>query len=227
MRNLNCKKSEMKKKFFQSVFGLGLLLVFSLQQACGTAKMGSTWTKEDYTDRAYTKIAVIGIGKDLAARNTFEQDAVLLLKAQGINAVEGISMFPPGAEKIRTAEDYINIIKENDLDGLITMALVNSKETDRYKPGETLYAPSYYRVGQYLVRGYRTYNTPGYYTTEKSYLIEAVLYNVKGELHKGKETMVWTGQSSLLEPTSLESASKSFTKRMVNQLIADAIVTQN
>ena len=215
----------MRKKFFKTLLGLSLLFVFSLQQACGTAKMGSTWTKENYKDRTYAKIAVIGIGKDLTARNTFEKDAVALLKEQGINAVEGILMFPPGGtEEIRTAEDYIKIIKENNLDGVITMALINSKETDRYKPGETLYVPSYYRVGEYIVRGYQTFNTPGYYTTEKSYLIEAVLYNVKGDLHKGKETMVWTGQSSLLEPASLQNASESFTKRMVNQLITDGII---
>lgn len=110
------------------------------------------------------------------------------------------------------------------MDGVITMALVDSKETDRYKPGETLYVPSYYRVGKYIVRGYETYSSPGYYSTEKSYLIEAILYNVKGELSEGKETMVWTGQSSLLEPSSLENASKSFTKRMVNQLIIDRII---
>ncbi|RKN81367.1 hypothetical protein D7Z94_10570 [Ulvibacterium marinum] len=219
------EKSEMKKKFFKILFGLGVLFLFSLQQACGPAKMGSTWTKEGYEDRGYSKIAVIGIGKDLAARNTFEKDAVTLLKEQGIHAVAGILMFPPGGtEEIRTAGDYIKIIKENNLDGVITMALVDSKETDRYKPGETLYVPSYYRVGKYIARGYQTFNTPGYYTTEKSYLIEAILYNVKGELSEGKETMVWTGQSSLLEPSSLENASKSFTKRMVNQLIIDRII---
>ncbi len=216
----------MKKKFLRTVLALSILFTLSLQQACGPTKMGSTWTKEAYQDRGYSKIAIIGIGKDLTARNTFEKDAVALLKEQGINAVEGILMFPPGgAEEIRTAEDYIKIIKENNLDGVITMALVDSKEADRYKPGETLYVPSYYRVGEYIVRGYQTFNTPGYYTTEKSYLIEAVLYNVKGDLHKGKETMVWTGQSTLLEPSSLKNASESFTKRMVNQLVTDRIVT--
>ncbi|TMM57063.1 hypothetical protein FEE95_11265 [Maribacter algarum] len=215
----------MKKKFFRTVLALSISFTLSLQQACGPTKMGSTWTKETYQDRGYSKIAVIGIGKDLNARNTFEKDAVALLKEQGINAVEGILMFPPGGtEEIRTAEDYIKIIKKNNLDGVITMALINSKETDRYKPGETVYVPSYYRVGEYIVRGYQSFNTPGYYTTEKSYLIEAILYNVKGDLHKGKETMVWTGQSSLLQPASLQNASESFTKRMVNQLITDGII---
>ncbi|WP_350288995.1 hypothetical protein [uncultured Croceitalea sp.] len=202
-----------------------LILFAVLVVGCGTAKMSSAWTKDNYVDRTYLKLAVVGVGKDLTARTTFEKDAVALLKEQGINAVEGIEIFPPGGtEEIRTVEDYIKIIKENSLDGVITMALINSKETDRYKPGETLYVPSYYRVGEYIVRGYQSFNTPGYYTTEKSYLIEAILYNVKGDLHKGKETMVWTGQSSLLEPSSLKNASESFTKRMVNQLITDGIV---
>ncbi|TAI47321.1 hypothetical protein [Flagellimonas allohymeniacidonis] len=187
--------------------------------------MQSTWIKESYSDRQYAKIAVVGVGKDLSARNTFEQDAVELLRAQGINAVVGIHMFPPGGKvEIRGPKDYIKIIKENNLDGVLTMALVDSNEKERYQPGETVYIPSYYRVGKYIYRGYRTYSAPGYYTNAKSYLIEAVLYNVKGELFEGKETMVWTGQSSLLEPSSLKAASQTFTKSMVNQIVADGII---
>ncbi|KQC28637.1 hypothetical protein [Flagellimonas eckloniae] len=201
------------------------LSIVMLFLSCGVTKMESTWTSNDYPDREYSKIAVVGIGKDLAARNTFEQDAVELLRAQGINAVVGIHMFPPGGKvEIRGPKDYIKIIKENNLDGVLTMALVDSNEKERYQPGETVYIPSYYRVGKYIYRGYRTYSAPGYYTNQKSYLIEAVLYNVKGELFEGKETMVWTGQSSLLEPSSLKSASDTFTKRMVNQLITDMVI---
>ncbi|NAS11486.1 hypothetical protein [Poritiphilus flavus] len=203
---------------------LSLISVFFLL-GCGPAKMSSTWTKDGYKDRAYGKVAVVGMSKDLESRNLFEGGAVALLKENGINAVEGISMFPPGSGKNLKAKDYIRIIKENELDGVITMALIDSKESERYQPGETVYVPSYYRVGRYIARGYNVYSTPGYYQPTKTYLIEAVLYDVKGELSEGKETMVWTGQSSLMNPSSLESASKSFTKRLVNQLIADNIVS--
>ncbi|WP_411029322.1 hypothetical protein [Spongiimicrobium sp. 3-5] len=212
----------MKKTLPVIFYGLCFLFILI---GCAPAKMSSTWTKKDYTKRDYSKIAVVGIGKNLAARNTFEKDAVSLLRDQGINAVAGIVLFPPGGTtEIRTAADYIKIIKDNNLDGVITMALVDSDERDRYQPGETRYIPSYYRVGKYLVRRYAAYETPGYYSKTKSYLIEAVLYNLKGELFEGKETMVWTGQSSLVDPSSMESASKGFTKRMVNQLIADGIL---
>ena len=216
----------MKKVFSMPYLKFANLVVFAIiLMGCGAGKMQSTWTKEDYSDRGYSKIAVVGIGKDLTARNTFEKDAVAYLKQQGINAVEGVPLFPPsGKEEIRTAADYIKIITNNNLDGVITMALVDTNESERYEPGETLYIPSYYRVGKYIVRRYSAYDTPGYYKNSKSYLIEAVLYNVKGELFEGKETMVWTGQSSLLDPSSLGSASETFTKRMVNQIIADGIV---
>ncbi|WP_430965350.1 hypothetical protein [Spongiimicrobium sp. 2-473A-2-J] len=202
----------------------GVLLLLILV-GCAPAKMSSSWTKKDYTKREYAKIAVVGIGKNLAARNTFEKDAVSLLRDQGVNAVAGTLLFPPGGTKeIRTATDYIKIITDNRLDGVLTMALVDSNERDRYQPGETRYIPSYYRVGKYIVRRYAAYETPGYYSKTKSYLIEAILYDVKGELFEGKETMVWTGQSSLVDPSSMESASKSFTKRLVNQLITDGIL---
>ena len=217
----------MKTVFSKANFQFLNLFVFAvLLMGCGAGKMQSTWTKEGYSERGYSKIAVVGIGKDLKARNTFEQDAVKLLRENGINAVEGITLFPPGGTKeIRKAADYIRIIKENKLDGVLTMALVDSDEIERYQPGETVNIPSYYRVGRYIYRGYQTYSAPGYYTKEKSYLIEAVLYNVKGELFEGKETMAWTGQSSLLDPSSLESASETFTKRMVNQIVSDGIIT--
>ncbi|WP_350286121.1 hypothetical protein [uncultured Croceitalea sp.] len=209
----------------QDSFKLLLIVIATAMTSCGVGKMQSTWTKDDYKDRGYGKIAVVGIGKDLTARNTFEEDAVTFLKEKGTNAVEGVSLFPPSdKEEIRTAVDYIKIIRDNDLDGVLTMALVDANESERYEPGETLYIPSYYRVGKYIVRRYQAYDTPGYYKKSKSYLIEAVLYNVKGDLFEGKETMVWTGQSSLLDPSSLSSASETFTKRMVNQLVDDNII---
>ena len=202
-----------------------LLFCLIFLMSCGPAKMNSTWTKDNYVNRDYGKIAVIGISKNLNSRTVFEQDAVKLLRDNGINAVEGIGLFPPtGGEKMRTAKEYIKIIKEQNLDGVLTMALIDSQESDRYEPGETVYIPSYYRVGRYIVRRYNTIDTPGYYRSSKSFLIEAVLYNVKGELVEGKETMVWTGQSSLVDPSSVASASKSFTKQMVNQLLGDGII---
>lgn len=58
----------------------------------------------------------------------------------------------------------------------------------------------------------------------KSYLIEAVLYDLKGDLSDGKEKLVWTGQSSLVDPGSIESAANSFTRTMVEHMVKEGIV---
>jgi hypothetical protein len=220
------KTTFMKTSCFIKSIQLSLpILISGLLLGCGSGKMESTWTKDNYADRTYDKIAVIGIGKNIIARTTFERDAVTLLKENGINAVEGVSIFPTSLEqKESSAQAYIDLIKKNDIDGVITMALIDSSESERYQPGQTQYIPSYYRVGRYLVRHYNVYETPGFYTSSKSYLIEAVLYNVKGELYEGKETMVWAGQSSVIDPGSTASASRTFTRKMVNQLISDGII---
>ncbi|WP_158250466.1 hypothetical protein [Aquimarina sp. I32.4] len=55
-------------------------------------------------------------------------------------------------------------------------------------------------------------------------MIEAILYNLKEEIYKGKETIVWTGQSSLIDPSSIESAASSFTNKMVHHLVNDSIL---
>lgn len=43
-------------------------------------------------------------------------------------------------------------------------------------------------------------------------------------LYEGKETIVWKGQSSLVDPSSIESAAKSFTKKMVNHMVQSEVV---
>ncbi len=207
------------------LFLLILTFVLLSLSACGPAKMNATWSNPNYEDKSYSKIAVVGIGKDIDARTSFENTAVQLLKEKGINAVEGITVFPPtGLEEAYTAEDYIRIITQFNLDGIITMALVDTAESKQYTQGEIYTIPRYYRVGKYLVRSNLAVRGAGYYTTSKSYLIEAILYNLKGELKEGKETIVWTGQSTLINPSSLSTAAKSFTKRLVNELINERVI---
>ena len=121
--------------------------------------------------------------------------------------------------------NLIRIIKENNLDGIITMSLVDTKDSHRYEQGDSYSVPAgYYRVGKYLVRRYVTVREPGYYVPTKSYNIEAVLYNLKGDLVEGQDTWVWTGKSALVDPSSLKSAALIFSKKMVGQIIKDGVI---
>nr|WP_321232227.1 hypothetical protein [uncultured Psychroserpens sp.] len=189
-------------------------------------RLSSSFVKDGYKDKTYSKIAVVGISKDLTSRLAFERTAVNLFKDNGINAVQGIDMFPQNmSEKDQQPANLIKIIKENNLDGIITMSLISTNDGHRYQKGESYSIPAgYFRVGKHIYRRYVTVNEPGYYVPTKSYVIEAVLYNLKGELVEGQETWVWTGESALIDPSSLQSAALTFSREMVGQIIKDEII---
>lgn len=214
----------MKKDRSKSILRICLLLS-AVVSSCAP-KLNTDWTKEGYEGHTYNKIAVVGITKNLEARNSFEATAVELFGKQGLNAIPGINIFPPNmSEEQRKPENLIKILKDNQIDGVITMSLIDSEESKRYERGETLtYPGGYYRFGRYYYRTYNTIQTPGYYVSTKSYLIESVLYDVSGELNGDKEAMVWTGQSALVDPKSVESAAKSYTKKLVNHVLTQGVI---
>jgi len=189
------------------------------------AKIKAEWTKPGYTNRAYSKIAVIGIGQDLRARIAFETEAVNRLKKKGINAVLGSSIFPVIIEEEMEKDRLIQILTENKLDGVITMSLVKTDQTIDYIPGQIYTVTTgYYRFRRHIYRRYQTMRTPGYMIDRKTYLIEANLFDLKGDLSEDSDTLVWKGQSSLVNPSSRKGAAKSFAKPMVKHLIKKGIV---
>ena len=205
-----------------------LIVLMSLILTSCVSTLSSSYTKEGYTAESYKKIAVIGISNDLTARLAFEDEAVDLLKENNINAVGGINMFPQNMPKAsQTPEHYIQIIKDNNLDGIITISLIHVNDSHRYQTGESYTVPAgYYRVGKYIYRRYVTINEPGYYVPTKSYVLEAVFYNLNGELTTDKDTWVWTGESSLVDPSSLQAAASNFCNQMVNQIVKDGVILQ-
>ena len=214
----------------KTIFYTSFIILILMFTSCAP-KLSATWSSKDYQSKRYSKIAVVGISEDLAARNAFERNAVQLLNDNGVNAIEGILIFPLNNSP-KEGEDVkiIKILKDNAIDGVITMSLINSDESQHYEPGETYRVPiGYTRFGKYYYRTYSYISTTGYYVNEKSYLIEAILYDVAGELKEGQNTMIWSGQSALINPSSAQDAAIRFTKKLVASLIKDKIVltTQN
>ncbi|MFY0601629.1 MAG: hypothetical protein JXR03_18290 [Cyclobacteriaceae bacterium] len=207
----------MKRAF---IFILGIIILFGCSQ-----KLITDWTKLEYTERSFSKIVVVGISKNLEARLKFEKDAVKRLKKSGVNAIPGINIFPENLSGDEDLENIIKILKTENIDGVITMSTVDIAETTRYQPGETQIVPGGYgHFGKYYYQRYAAIHSPGYFIDSKSYLIEAILYDLKGGKYEEKEALVWTGQSSLVDPTSIESASENFTKKLVGHLIGQEII---
>ncbi|WP_299462513.1 hypothetical protein [uncultured Microscilla sp.] len=192
-------------------------------------RLHSSWTKPNYQATRFAKIVVIGVSQDLTARNAFEKKAVQLLKEKGINAVPGVEVFPPDQKVSRKDTSKIRqILQNHQLDGVITMSLLKSEQSKKYVSGDPAnVADAYGNFKGYYYQTYQQVSKTGYYVNEKAYLIEAAFYDLKQRPVPGKSRMVWSGQSTLINPSCVQTAAAEFTKKMVFSLLKTPVVLPN
>ena len=190
------------------------------------SKVEAEWIHPEYKNRSFSKIMVVAVNEDNEAVELFESLAVKQLRKNGINAVTGSSVFSGRSrDEIIEPAELITIIRNNKVEGVITMRLVKTVESVRYVPGRIYSVGVGNKVfGIYWITHYETMSEPGKFESSTSYIIEANLFDLKAGLYEGKETMVWTGQTALVDPKSREKAAKTFTKPMMKHIIKKAIV---
>jgi len=213
------------KNFLQSPLKISLLLIVVTVLVSCAPRMSAVWQKDTYKGDHFKKLVVVAITDNLENRNTFEETAVKLLKMKGIRAYTGVSFFPPNLDpKLHSKESLRKIIEENNIDGVITMSLIDQEEINQYVQGTTYVTPTYYDpYGYYMYQRYTTVQTPGYYISSKKYVIEGVLHDLNLGMAK-EDRLVWRGQSNVVDPSSVKSASIEFNKAMVNYLVKNNVI---
>jgi hypothetical protein len=171
----------MKTKFFLlSTLLIGLLF------ACVSTKLEKSWADPSFSLKPspYKKVLVVAPLKDAASQRIAEDKIVKQIKAGA--GVQSYSYLKPTDtdEKLLQAQ----LIKDG-FDGIIVMHLTDVEKSVSYNPG-TSYGGWY---------GYRTY-TPGYYTEDKTFLVETNMYSVKDD------KLMWSGTTSSLNPTSFDKS---------------------
>ncbi len=190
-------------------------------------QMDYVWSKKDFEGKKINKIAVIAVTKDNAARQLVENRIVNDLKDYGIDAISGLSFLPPNASD--SDWETANIAKkliELDVDGAISVTLLDTKDKTEFVPGQSyMYPNGYYRYGRYIYSSYSNIYSPGYYDQQTEYIIESKLYDVTITSNK-ENALLWLGQSSLISPSSINDAAKTYGDNLVGYLIENKIITK-
>ena len=202
-----------------------LLLIPTILLISCSPHLTVAWQKQDFKGDHFEKLVIVAIHQNLEIRNAFETSAVRLLRNEGIKAFHGVDFFPPTLDpKLHSAESLRKIVEDNKIDGIITMSLIDHDESQQYVQGAVYSVPPYYDpYGGYVYNRYNTVYTPGYYVDHDSYVIEAALHDLNlgnDEEHQ----LVWRGQSKLVDPSSVKSASHEFNVAMVKHLIKYEVV---
>ncbi|WP_319500387.1 hypothetical protein [uncultured Draconibacterium sp.] len=207
----------MKKIKFLLAFAIVLVL------ASCSSTMKYTWQNENYQGRAYEKILVVVEAKTHSSRLNAENLMVDQLKSEGISATNSISVFKPDERIEELSEEEIeNRILSGGYDGVLISLLVDANSRDVREGGGTYMQPVTYRYGRRIRTGYIHMQEPEYYRQETTFVLETQLYDTKDQARK--ENVVWSGQSELTDPSSLDSAIKSYSKKLAKTLVETGIV---
>ncbi len=201
----------------------GLLLISG---CASNTKLSNTWSDPGNT-ASYNEILIVGISDSEQKRRAYESFFIASFQGKGINAVASYTVIDHKielnleGEKGSLRKIVKSAIKDSDIDAVLVTHVVSIEEEDIYRPSmdyQPVYSSAYYSRphygGMYGYHGYVTayVQQPGYYTEERTYVLESNLYDVKsGEL-------VWTTRSKTFAPDSMEQAINDISSLIIADL---------
>lgn len=203
---------------------LGLVVFFS----CGPVqKVTYSWKNPAFAStQSFRKIFVAAMVKNPHVRTHLEDEMKMTASARGFGAEKSMDYFPPNFtdQQPIARETMMEKIKALGCDLIFTIVLVDKESEARYVPGDMgLYGPF---AGYGLrFRGYYSYwypfmYDPGYYVTDKTYVMEGNLFDV------ASESLIWSIQTQSLNPPSVEKFSKNLIDMMLKKGIEDLSMTK-
>ncbi len=169
----------------------------ALMIACSPAtKLEKSWLDPSVTPatlKPFKKVLVVAKLKDESSRRIAEDKIVKQIKAP--IGIQSYSYLTADA----TEEQLSAKLKSDGFDGVIMMQLKEVEKSTSYTPGTTYAGGWYggYRGGYFGGYG-GVYGTPGYYSEDKTYLVETSVFSLTDN------KLIWAGTTSSLNPTKID-----------------------
>ena len=177
----------MKKNLFIAV------LIASIVSCGPSTKIVNSWRDPNtvVNTSELHKFVVAALLKNEATRREVEDKMAALNPGKAVPSYQVLGTSP------LTQPDnvYMQKLKDEGYDGVVVMRLSKVDKDQRYVPGNY---PTYYTGGWrgYYGAAWGGYYDPGYYTTDKTFYVEANVYSMP------KDKLVWSGITSTINPSS-------------------------
>lgn len=193
------------KKIIYFLFGAILL------QACGPSqKVTNSWVVPGRDpEKKYNTIFIAALVQSQVTKNIIETDLANVITAHGKKAIKSGDVLPLTFSSLNNDTKTLILKKIQDMgvDGIFTAALVDKQSETRYVSNNYGYSPYSGYGGTfwgYYSYAYPMYYSSGYYTTDKTYFIEAGLFDAQSE------KQIWSVQTEAYNPTNISKFSKGF-----------------
>lgn len=205
-----------------------LLLVFLalIVINCGsTTSITASYKPLELPNTNYKKVFIAALTDNTYAQQAIENSMAKLLTKKGAASIKSGDVLPPNFRKVAEKKDIemvVGKIREANCDAIMTIALIDAKDETRYVQGSGPYYPMtmpyYGGFGSYYSYGYTSFYSPGYYTEDKIYYLEANLYDTQ------TEKLVWSAQSETYNPKSIEDFLKGYSEALSARMQNDGIM---
>ncbi len=198
---------------------ISFILISYIMAGCGpTQKITGSWSDPEFKSFGpYTKVFVMVLTQNSNTNYFVESQMAKTLITRGYKVVKSNDLYPPKFSPIQdfTKEQLTESITKTGCDAILMLTLLDSKVEESYNPG-TVYTPMMYgHYGSY----YGYYNhyypqvySPGYYSVDKTYYLEANLFDLKGD------RLLWSIQSEASNPKSLPDWFEKYSYMLINHL---------
>jgi len=201
---------------------ISIIFLVVLCSSCAPEGLMRTWSSNQEYDHQFKNVLAMGLVNDISLRSNVEDEVVYAARQQGIDATNGLSMFPPELGKpLEDVERFKSRLREKGFDAILTVAIIDIK-AERYVKQTVSYEPMvfYDRFRSYYYQTYGAVYKKGYFSEYSRYFIETNFYELKGG------TLVWSGRSEVFEPSEIESVAPKYGKRLFKELISQGIISK-
>jgi hypothetical protein len=225
----------MKKTKLFSVLAV-LSLAFTIIVSCSPSiKTVSSWVnKEKLPENPIKSVFIIAFTDNMQVRAHLESDLAAEAQKKGLKTYMSMNVIGPVDIKqiAPVREVFLKKLQDLNCETIFTIALVDKISETRYVPGSTAYSPysyggyGYGGFGGYGMGGYGAYggfggyygyasstmSTPGYYTTDKKYFLEAKMFSLK------TDDLLLSIQSKADNPDHIEKSSKQYIETLMDEI---------
>jgi arsenate reductase-like glutaredoxin family protein len=196
------------------LFALPLALVFG---SCSTSKVTTSWNQSKQTPAHFQKILVVGLfdNKNRDLRQQMEDQLAQELRQEGYDAVTSVSVYGPKSFQNISEEQALKEVRSRDIDGVITIGLVNTDKQKNYVRNYTYRPYSGWHYNPWYGWVYRPYYMPGFYghyETNINYVFETNLYDVHNE------QLIYSVQTRSNNPSNVYVLADDYSKSVAKDL---------
>ena len=161
-----------------------IIIFLSFLTACGPrTNVTKSWSSTDAPGKPLNKVMIVAImpEKDRILREQMEQKLAENFAAEGYTTTSAYAEYGPKALQGLNEAQALKKIKSSNIDGVITISLLDREKEESYAPGKVTYFPfanRYNRFWSYYTTYFKRVYSPTYYTTGTNYFIETNLYDV-------------------------------------------------